>query len=72
MEATVVNLNLKVNNVVTCKEAVLRRALNALIDSGNVFLRNRAADGEVFKYVARTGFAGDKVNFAVTVLAFTA
>ena len=70
--ASVVNLYFEVNHFVPCKEAVLGRALNTLVDCGDIFLGNRAADGEVFEHVARTGFAGNEVDFAVAVLTFTA
>ena len=72
MEGAVVNLYLEVNDFVACKVAVLGRALNTFVDSGDIFLGNGTADGEVFEHVARTGFAGNEVDFAVTVLAFTA
>ena len=70
--ASVVNLYFEVNHFVPCKEAVLGRALNALVDSGDVFLGNRTADCKVFEHIARAGFAGNEMDLAVTVLAFTA
>ena len=50
--ASVLNLYFEVNDFIACKETVLGSALNTLIDSGDIFLGNRAADGEVFEYVA--------------------
>ncbi len=59
MVTSVVDLNFEVDNFVTRKEAVSCRALNTLVDSGDIFLGNGAADREVFERVARAGFAGD-------------
>ena len=64
MEGAVVYLDFEVYNFVAGKEAVLGCALNTLVDRGDIFLGNGAADGEVFEYVARTGFAGKKVYLA--------
>ena len=71
MIASVVNLNLEVYHFVACKIAVLCRALNALVDCGDIFLGNGAADGKVFEYISAAGFAGNEVNLAVTVLTLT-
>ncbi len=72
MEASVVYLYFKVNHFVAGKEAVLRRALNTLVDCGDIFLGNRTANRHILERVTGTGLAGNKVKFAVSVLTFTA
>ncbi len=72
MIAAVVDLNFEVYHFVARKEAVSCRAADTLIDCGDIFLGDRAADRKVFEHVARAGFAGNHMELAVTVLTFTA
>ena len=55
---TVIQRDLHVNNVVACKYAGLHCALDTLVNSRDIFLRNRTADNCVDELVALTGLVG--------------
>ena len=71
MVGSIVQLNLYVNNIVACYNAAEHSALDTLIDSGNVFLGNSAADNRVDELVAVV-LVREHVDLNVTVLTLTA
>ena len=62
MIAPVVNDHLEVHHLVAGKIAVLRRFLDALVDGGDIFLGNRAADRRILERIARARFLRKEVN----------
>ena len=71
MIRTIIKLNFYVNYVVTCNNTGKHCALDTLVNSRNVFLRNSTADNVVDKFVALARVR-EYVNLNVTVLTFTA
>ena len=72
MIRTVEQRDFDVHNREAGKHAGLHRALDALFDRRNVFLRNRAANGLVDELKALAAFVGLNLDFDMAVLALAA
>ncbi len=72
MIRTIIKRNLYVNNLIARKHAGRHSALDTCVNSGDIFLRNSAADDCVDKFIALAGLVRLNLELDVTVLTFTA
>lgn len=72
MITSVVNGDFEVYALVAAEDTAHLGFADTCVDSGDIFLRDRSADGLVLKDVSRTRLEGFHIDLAVTILTFTA
>ena len=71
MIRTIPQGDLDVNDRIASQNAGLHSTLNTVVDSRDVFLRDRAANDGVDELVTLTGLIGLDLDLNVTILALT-
>src|SRR3990167_2363638 len=71
MVRTIEKCHFDINNRIASNHTILHLLLDTLIDSRNIFTRNRTTDDCIFKFITFTSFLWLNLNPYVTVLTAT-